>query len=247
MAPARARLLSFGEPLHYLERTDSTQAIARGLAEQGAPEGAVVVAGEQTAGRGRLGNSFFSPPGGLYLSLVLRPSLPPAQTPLIALALGLAAAAAIRVTTTLAPILKWPNDVLIGRRKVCGVLVELAPSGAIAGIGLNANVGQFPADLRTTATSLELELGHEVDLEHLRDELLAGFERRYRDLHTHGASAVVRGWRAAPNMLGQIVRVSAANERLEGVAEDVDADGALLLRLPDGNRRRLLAGEVHLL
>jgi BirA family biotin operon repressor/biotin-[acetyl-CoA-carboxylase] ligase len=252
LAAARARALSFGQPLHYYERLESTQAIARRLAEEGAPEGTLVVAGEQTGGRGRLGNSFFSPPGGLYLSLILRPSLQPSQAPLVGLALGLAVAESVQSLTGLDPVLKWPNDVLIGRRKVSGVLIDLATTGesirwAIAGVGLNVNISSFPRELRTTATSLFQELGHEVGLDALRAELLRRFHEHYRDLLAHGPPTLLAAWGAVPNLLGQIVRVSAGNEAFEGLAESLDADGALLVRLEDGRRRRVVAAEVHLL
>jgi BirA family transcriptional regulator, biotin operon repressor / biotin---[acetyl-CoA-carboxylase] ligase len=230
----------------------STQAVARQLAEEGCAEGTVVIADEQTGGRGRLGNGFISPPGGLYLSLILRPSIPTGQAPLIGLAAGLAAAEGIRAITGLEPVLKWPNDVLLGGRKVCGVLVDLAASAngvrwAIAGIGVNANVPSFPADLQASATSLQRELGHEVGLAELRSELLKRLEQRYRHLLEHGPQDLLAAWQEAPNVSGQPVRISAASGAYEGTAEGLDGDGALLVRREDGEVRRVVAGEVHLL
>ncbi|MFI5266009.1 MAG: biotin--[acetyl-CoA-carboxylase] ligase [Chloroflexota bacterium] len=252
LAAARARPLSFGQPLHQYERLESTQAVARQLADDGAVEGTLVVANEQAGGRGRLGNSFYSPLGGLYLSLVLRPTLQPSRAPLIGLAVGLAVAQSIGALTGLESVLKWPNDVLLGGRKVSGVLVDLASSAdsirwAIVGIGVNVNIPSFPADLRAGATSLYRELGHEVGLEELRLKLLACFERLYLELLEHGPRSVLAAWSAAPNLRGQIVRVSAANDVYEGTAEGLDSDGALLVRMHGGQVRRVVAAEVHLL
>ncbi|HVA24270.1 MAG TPA: biotin--[acetyl-CoA-carboxylase] ligase [Chloroflexota bacterium] len=263
LAATRANSLSFGEPLHHYQRRESTQAVARQLADDGAPEGTVVIADEQTAGRGRLGNSFSSPPGGLYLSLVLRPSLPASQAPVVGLALGLAVAESVQALTGLEAVLKWPNDVLIGGRKLSGVLIDLATSGervrwAIAGVGVNVNVASFSGELRTTATSLFRELGHEIGIDALRAELLARFEGHYVELLANGPRPLIERWAAAPNCLGRIVRISAgrpepclprerALEGFEGVAEGLDRDGALLVRLRDGQLRRVIAAEVHLL
>jgi BirA family transcriptional regulator, biotin operon repressor / biotin---[acetyl-CoA-carboxylase] ligase len=252
MAAPRADALSFGQPLHFYERLASTQAVARELASEGAPEGATIVAIEQTGGRGRLGNTFLSPPGGLYLSLILRPSLQPSEAPLIGLALGLAVAESIQALTHLEPVLKWPNDVLLGRRKVSGVLVDLSTSGdgirwAIAGVGVNVNAQSFPGDLRATATSLSLELGHDIGLDALRTEVLQRFEARYLELLAKGPPALLAAWSSAPNLLGQTVHVSAGPQAYEGTAQGLDKDGALLVRLQSGELRRVVAADVHLL
>lgn len=252
LATERARLLSFGYPIHRFGRIDSTQSIARRLADEGADEGTLVTAREQTGGRGRLGNTFFSPPGGLYVSLILRPALSPSQTPLIGLAAGLAAAETIRDATTLQPLLKWPNDVLIGDRKVCGVLVDLAATQnrvrwAVVGMGLNLNVMEFPPYLRTTATSLAIEVGHELDIDRVRVKFLAQFEMQYNELSANGPEALLAAWHSTPSMLGKIIRISIGSEEVEGVAEGLDADGRLLLRLADGAVRGFSAGQVHLI
>jgi BirA family biotin operon repressor/biotin-[acetyl-CoA-carboxylase] ligase len=239
----------FGQPLHRHLRVDSTQALARELAEAGTPEGTTVIATEQMAGRGRLGNTFHSPPGGLYLSVVLRPRLGPASAPLIGLAASLGIAEAIRQVTGLVPSLKWPNDVLIGRRKVAGVLVDMAAdSGAIhwalLGVGVNVNTSQFPLDLRATATSIDIELGHAADLHALLAALLGSLNSRYHALQDEGPEQLLTDWHASSTMWGQTVRTS---DGTEGIAEALDADGALLLRQAGGGRKRVVAGEVHLL
>jgi len=252
VARPTAAALSFGQPSHRYRRLGSTQAVARKLAEGDAPEGAIVVAGEQTGGRGRAGNTFFSPPGGLYVSLVLRPTLDPALAPLIGLAAGLALAEAVQAQTGAGPILKWPNDLLLNGRKLSGLIVDLTTAGtgiryAILGIGVNVNVPEdaFPAELRDTATSLLRETGRETNLDDLLGQLLTRLEVCYGQLVA--GEPVVDAWRSAPNFLGQQVRAAAANEVLEGVAEDLDTDGALLLRLASGELRRVIAADVHLL
>ena len=208
------------------------------------------MAAQQTAGRGRLGNSFFSPPGGLYASLVLRPSLPPREAPLIGLAAGLAVAEAVHARTGLRPVLKWPNDLLLEDRKLSGVLLEASSSGgtlrhAIQGIGVNVNVAAFPEELAGSATSLVLE-GGEMPLEPLLAELLACFEARYHDLLASGPDATLASWRAWPNLLGSRVRIAEA-QPWSGVAQDLADDGALLVRDEAGQLRRVVAGDVHLL
>ncbi len=228
---------------------ESTQIVARQLAEQGAPEGTVVLAGEQTGGRGRLGREFFSPPGGLYVSILLRPPFAPARAPLIGVAAGLALAEAIQGLAGLRPVLKWPNDLLLGGRKISGLLIDLPAGSAVLGIGVNVNIptAALPVELRASATSLLHELGHELDLESLLDALLLRFEARYVELCSAGPEPLLAAWRAAPNLLGQRVRVAAPAEVLEGIAHDLDVDGALLLRLPSGEFRRVIAADVHLL
>jgi BirA family transcriptional regulator, biotin operon repressor / biotin---[acetyl-CoA-carboxylase] ligase len=213
----------------------------------------MVVADEQTAGRGRLGNSFFSPLGGLYCSLVLRPHVPPPRAPLIGLAAGLALAEAIQAVSGLTPVLKWPNDLLLSGRKLSGVLLELATAGdrvryAIQGIGVNLNVPEadFPPELRNSATSLLRELGQPLSPDSLLYALLPRFESRYEGLGSEGAAGLLSAWRAWPNLLGQTVRIASANP-WQGRAEDLDLDGALLVRLPSGDLRRVVAGDVHLL
>jgi BirA family transcriptional regulator, biotin operon repressor / biotin---[acetyl-CoA-carboxylase] ligase len=213
-----------------------------------------VLAEEQTGGRGRLGNSFFSPPGGLYASIVLRPTVEPARAPLIGLAAGLASAEGVRAVADVSPILKWPNDLLVSGRKLSGLLVDLSAGGdgirfAVLGIGVNVNVPAeaFPLELRDSATSLLRELGYEVSLDGLLTAILAAFESAYRVLLAEGPTSLLRAWREAPNVLGEAVRAFAGGAILEGVAEDVAHDGALLIRLPSGELRRVLAADVHLL
>lgn len=232
--------------LHYPSVT-STQDVARDAGRSGEPEGLVVTAGQQTAGRGRLGRRWEAPPGSsLLLSVLLRPS--PQAFPLISMAAGLATCLAIEDVTGLAARLKWPNDVLVHDRKVAGLLVESEALGesldfAVLGIGVNVNLD--PRDLGAVAYpagSLSAEAGRPVDRTALARSLIAHLDRQYR-LAGDG-NAVLAGWKQRLATLGQRVQVFAGDVLEEGFAEDVDSGGALLLRRDDGALVRLPAGEV---
>ncbi|HUG37148.1 MAG TPA: biotin--[acetyl-CoA-carboxylase] ligase [Candidatus Limnocylindrales bacterium] len=247
-----------GHRIHYFDRTDSTNRVAADLARQGAAHGDVVVAEGQTAGRGRLGRSFFSPPyQNLYHSIVLRPSLTTAEAPTIILAAAIAVAEAVadEVGGTEGVEIKWPNDVLLGGLKTSGILMELAAEATrvgflILGIGVNLNVDRrtFPDDFRALATSIASHTGRPVER--------LGFTRRLwvtlesvLDLHAaRGFEALRPRFQAFFHMAGRRVRVADLDgTETVGIASDIDADGALLLRGDDGARRRLVAGDVTVL
>jgi len=225
----------FGRPLHVYERVTSTNDLAKGLAEEGAPEGAAVLALAQTAGRGRLGRPWASPRGGMYLSVVLRPALPTDRWSLLGIAIAVGSASAAESLAGMPITLKWPNDLLLDTRKVGGILVEAGPTFAVAGIGINAAV---PPDLLPPdAASLNVELTTLVC------EILRGVERALAMLPADTAGLLAQ-WRRRSATLGRHVRV-VGREEVAGVAEDIDADGALLLRTAQGVRR-VLAGDVSL-
>ncbi len=239
-----------GRTVSYHASTTSTMEQARREAEAGAPEGAVAVAEEQTAGRGRMGRSWVSPPGvNLHLTVVLRPTLE--QLRYLAVIAPLAVCHAIEETTGLSPRIKWPNDVLIGGKKVCGVLPESELAGdevlfALVGTGINVNldVAAYP-EIREIATSLRAELGHEVSREEVLAATLNHFETLYQSAQG-GGEVVAMGWKQRLDTLGKPVRVQAAGGVEEGVAVDADSDGALILRRDDGSHVRVEAGEVTL-
>ena len=228
---------------------DSTQNLARDLARDGAPEGTVVIAESQTAGRGRLGRQWHSPAGcNLYCSLVLRPPLPPTAVPTFALVVGLAVADAAQPLVGARPALKWPNDVLLDGRKVAGILTELDAEiervrYVIVGIGVNVNTEAFPEELATTATSLRLAAGHPVDRARFTGGLLAALEARYRRFLADGFAAMRPEWEASAALTGKEVRVTAPEGEVSGRVLGVDDDGALRLAGPRGELR-VLAGEI---
>ncbi len=237
-----------GRDLRYYPTTGSTMDVARALAEAGAPEGVTVVADEQTAGRGRLGRAWVAPPGvNLYVSILVRPA--PTAMKRLGMVAPLAVAEAVAAVGGPAVTFKWPNDVRAGGRKLSGILIESGfagnvPAYAVVGIGLNVNldVGRYP-EIAEIATSIAREVGRPVSREEALAALLNAFERYY---DCPDADAVRAAWRARLETLGQEVAVTFGGRTEHGLAEDVDDDGALILRRADGTRVVLPAGEVTL-
>lgn len=249
---ARDRLGTFAATVEYYREVGSTNDVAASRAAAGASEGAVVIAGAQTAGRGRLGRTWFSPPGsGLYVSVVLRPpnaSLA-AQTTLAA---SVGIAEGIAESTGLVPEIKWPNDLLAPatHRKLCGILVESSANGggleyAILGYGLNVRPAAYPPEVRDRAGSLEEELGRAVNPAALLVGTLAGLARRYNELVGGAAERVLARWQElAPRSRGTAVEWQAAGGVRRGVSAGIDGTGALLVRTANGIER-VVSGEVR--
>jgi len=238
-----------GRSLHWHATLPSTNEEAMRLAAVGAAEGTVVIAEEQTAGRGRRGRGWTSPAGGVWLSVVLRPALPVGGLPLIGLAAAVAAARAIQSAAGLRAKVKWPNDVLVGGAKVAGILTEAGPAAAwtVLGIGLNANVpaALLPHATPYPVTSLLEQAGGPIDRGHLTVALLRELDHAYAVLRGNGRERVLAWWRECSDTLGRPVRVETMSRVVEGLAVDVDGDGALLLRTPRGIER-IVAGDVTL-
>ena len=237
-----------GQRVIYHPRLTSTMEVAKREARLGAAEGTVVVAGEQTAGRGRMGRLWLSPKGNIALSIILHPGL--VYLPSLIMLASLAVVHSIEVVTGLKAQIGWPNDVLIKGRKVCGILVESDVQGetvayAIIGIGMNVNLGisDFP-EISSSATSLSGELGREVSLLSMIRQLLVEVERLYQTLLV--GESVYPEWRDNLVTLGRKVEVSSGNIRYEGIAESVDRDGSLLLRRSDGSLIKVIAADVTL-
>ena len=234
------RTVRFGRPLQVHAVATSTNDLARDLASGGAGEGAAVLALEQSRGRGRLGRVWASPPGGLYLSVVLRPAFSPARWPLIGVACSLGAAAAAEAHARAPVRLKWPNDLLLDGGKVGGILVEAGGDAAVCGIGLNVLLPSGSGMGPEGATWLAVR-NPDVSLNSLAPDVLFEFECRYVKLGVD-PGALLAEWRARAVTLGRTVHVEVA-EPFDGVAEDIDTDGALLVRTASGIRR-VLAGDV---
>jgi BirA family biotin operon repressor/biotin-[acetyl-CoA-carboxylase] ligase len=240
---ARERLGPLAQRVFWYPEVGSTNDIAIALAEGGAAEGVVVIADRQMAGRGRLGRRWASPSGaGVYMSLVLRPSS--AVATLLTIAAGVAVAEGIGAATGLLVHVKWPNDVHVGGRKLAGILAESAAGHVVLGIGINVQPAAYPADVAARATSIETELGKPVDRGLVLAECLAAIASRYRDLQHGRRHLIVEAWRrrAAP-MLGRRVEFESSGGRQTGVAEDIDDDGALIVKMRAG-RLAIRSGEV---
>lgn len=244
LARAADRLGRFGRQILWYQDVSSTNDIAASLAEGGACEGCVVAANAQSAGRGRQGRSWLSPGGaGLYVSAVLRPSAD--VVPLVTIAAGLAVSEGIEAATGLRPDLKWPNDIYIGGRKVAGVLAEAnVGQYVVLGVGINVMPAAYPPEVAGRATSLEGELGRAIDRGVLLTECLSALTGRYTDLQERRVAAVIQAWRVrAAGMLRRRVQSHAAGRPIDGIAEGIDEDGALLVRTSAGIAR-ITSGEV---
>jgi BirA family biotin operon repressor/biotin-[acetyl-CoA-carboxylase] ligase len=247
------RTRELGRTVVYEPVTPSTNDLARMLARQGAPHGLLVVADAQTAGRGRRGNAWVSPPGaGLWFSLVLRPRLTPQDAPCLALVVAVAVAQAITVVTGLPARVKWPNDVVLADRKVSGVLVEMSAEAElihhlIVGVGVNVDLdpADFPPDLQQSATSLSAASGRPVARVRLLQEILLQWENRYHRYLQQGAGPGLAEARALSATLGRTVRILSDGETaVEGMATAIGEDGALWVRDAFGVERAFYAGEV---
>lgn len=235
-----------GQRVIYYPTLTSTMAVAKREAQQGAAEGTVVIAGEQTAGRGRLNRAWLSPRGSLALSIILYPKLEYLSS-LIMIA-SLAVVRSIEKATGLKPQIKWPNDVLINGKKVCGILIESDVQKnkvgyAVIGIGINVNLrlADYPR-IPPTATSLLDELGKTVSRIDLIRRLLIEIEGLYLTLPAGGA--IYEQWRDRLLTLGRKVSVRSGKTRHKGIAESVTTDGSLLLRGKDGRLIKIVAGDV---
>jgi BirA family biotin operon repressor/biotin-[acetyl-CoA-carboxylase] ligase len=237
-----------GRRVMYYPRLASTMDVARQEAQQGAAEGTVIMAGEQTAGKGRIQRTWLSPKGNIALTIILYPSV--SYLPYLIMLASLAAVHSIEAVTGLKLQIKWPNDILINGKKVCGILTEGLVRGgrviyAIVGIGINVSLraADFP-EILATATSLNDELGRNVSPVDVVRHLLVEIERLYLTLPD--GKSIYEAWRDRLVTLGKRVSVESGNNMLEGMAESVDSRGALLLRHADGSSTRIAAGDVTL-
>lgn len=234
---------------------DSTNTRAKELALEGAPEGFLIIAEEQTIGKGRLGRHWVSPPGvGIWMSLVLRPKLYPSDAPKITLIAALSMVEAINSVTGLKAGIKWPNDILIRGRKVCGILTEIHADPdiidyVVLGIGINVNTKQsdFPEALRDAATSLYIEKGHKITRNDMIRAVIERIEVNYtKYLDSRDFDSVLSELRRHSVTLGRQVKVIGRTEALEGVALDYAEDGALLIQTENGQIQKVLSGDVSI-
>jgi BirA family biotin operon repressor/biotin-[acetyl-CoA-carboxylase] ligase len=241
----------FGKRVHHFFKVDSTNRVALDLGHAGEPEGAVVLAEEQTAGRGRAGHTWHSERAtGIYATLLLRPHLAPVQAPLLTMMAGLSTHAAIQAQTGLNVDLKWPNDLLIHGKKAGGILTEMHAEPAqvrfvIVGIGLNVNQEKFPPELGSIATSLRIESGKPHSRLELLVRLLREFENDYNRFLAEGAESVTSRFAAISSYAhGKRVRVANGKDSFAGVTAGIGTEGLLLVHRDGGQIVTVIAGDV---
>lgn len=237
-----------GRKIYSYETTDSTMDVAHRLAQSNAPEGTVVFSEGQSKGRGRMGRHWLSPKGkGIYLSLILRPNVSPAEAPKITLISAVAAALAIRKVAHLGALIKWPNDILVNDRKVCGILTEMSAEVntvryIVLGAGINVNTGK--EHLPKEATSIKAEAKEEISRIELAQEFLREIERLYFLFKEKGFKSIIEEWKGLSHTLGEEVRILCQDKKIEGLAVDLDMSGALVVRLDNGFMEHITAGDV---
>lgn len=240
-----------GSRLVYFDETDSTNIRARKLAEEGAPHGTLVVADSQTAGKGRRGRSWVSPKGtGVWMSMVLRPSMPPVSASMLTLVSALAVVKGVRETSGLEALIKWPNDAVINGRKICGILTEMSTEEdhiryVVPGIGINVNIMDFPEEMASIATSLKQELGGDVRRSPVIAAVAEAFESYYDIfLKTCDMSGLKEEYNERLANVGREVMVLDPRGEYEGRALGIDNEGSLLVQKKDGSVTAVISGEV---
>ncbi len=246
-----------GARVVYFPETDSTNNQAKAAGEAGAAHGTLFVADTQAAGKGRRGRTWQSPSGkSIYMTLLLRPDIPPADASMLTLVMGLAVAEAIRGTTDLPAQIKWPNDIVLenpdrkGAGKVCGILTELSTeietiNYVVIGVGINVNQTEFPDELKDTAVSLKQKLGHDLKRSELIAAVLKRFEIKYEAfLKTRDLSGLADAYNALLINQDRDVKILDPAGAYEAHAIGINTRGELVVRLPDGEKRRVYAGEV---
>ncbi len=241
-----------GRDIRVFEETNSTNDVAEKLARDGAAEGAVVFAESQTKGRGRLGRQWLSPAKkGLWFSVLLRPDMRPQAATQLTVAAATALARSIRKQMGLQPEIKWPNDILLHGKKTAGILTELSAEldhvkYIIIGIGVDVNVtaADFPPELRKLATSLRIEAGQSVSRAELATAILRELDADYARIRDGQFEAVADEWEEQCSTIGRNVSIHIGDRHVQGRAESLDADGALLLRTQHGRLERIIGGDV---
>lgn len=243
-----------GQKIYYYKQVKSTNEVAKELAEEGAPEGTIIIAESQSSGRGRWGKKWISPKGGVWMTIILRPDIEPARAAQLTLVTGVAVARTLQGECGLDVGIKWPNDILIGDKKVCGILTEAnaiqdSLEYVVVGVGidLNVDVNLFPPDLREGATSLKLELEREIPGAKLVQRFLENFEQLYNQFREEGFIEILKEWRKLSSTIGSYVEVHKKGRIVQGEAVGINREGALILELDDGNLRKIISGEcIHI-
>ncbi|MEK7735684.1 MAG: biotin--[acetyl-CoA-carboxylase] ligase, partial [Nitrospirota bacterium] len=251
----------FGKEIIFHESIDSTNTLAMELAEKGVPHGTVVIADRQLKGKGRLGRTWFSPPkGNIYMSVIVRPEIEPKDATLLTIMSAISCARAVRNSTGIEVKIKWPNDLMVSERKLGGILTEMKSDQdrivfAVIGIGINVNASldAFPSDVRAAAASVieELRKGKgikgdspEISRTLIIAAILNELERWFKVLIKGGRIQLINEWKKLSSTLGRKVKVVSGKDAISGIAEDIDDEGMLILRLPSGGLKKISAGDV---
>ena len=249
---SKPRTKIVGKTLLFSREVASTNDWVKCIASSKVLEGVVAVAETQTAGRGRLGRKWFSPKGGLWFSVLLKPKMKAVEAAKLVFVASLAVVEVLQESYGLRAETKWPNDVLVKGKKICGVLAEMKTRGervdyVILGVGLNANFKvqeAFPKEFWVSATSIEDELGKQVDYTDLLFSVLEKLDKVYEILVKEGSNTILTRWKELAGFLGHQVTVIVDSETFTGVASDVSLGGTLVVKLADGSVKELRVGDV---
>ncbi|NWF51863.1 MAG: biotin--[acetyl-CoA-carboxylase] ligase [Nitrospirae bacterium] len=246
---------SIGKEILFYEKIGSTNTLAEFLAEKGKAEGTVVLAETQTKGRGRHGRSWVSPPSvNIYMSIILRPEIEPKDATLLTIMAAVGCTHALRRASGLNATIKWPNDLIVSEKKIGGILTDVHIEKkklkfAVIGIGLNINMdlAKLPSDIKDIATSLKIETGRIYSRKEILVEVLNEIDYWYSILKGMNRKKLLREWELLTSTLGRKIKIATVKETLIGLAESINGEGMLVLKLPSGERRIISGGEVTLL
>ena len=240
-----------GQEVYYYNITDSTNIRAKQLGDEGAPHGTLVTADQQSAGRGRRGRGWESPPGcSVYMSILLRPDIPPVKAPMLTLVMALSVAGSLKDCTDLDVQIKWPNDIILKGKKLVGILTEMSTeidyiNHVVIGVGINVNMEYLPEGIRDKATSLRLATGHVVRRSELIASTMKQFERYYGlFLESRNLESMREEYNQLLVNRGKEVRILGGKEEYNAVALGINSEGELLVRREDGSEEAVFAGEV---
>lgn len=243
-----------GQKIYYFPELGSTNIIAKEKAlrrEEGVNEGTVIIAERQSAGKGRLGRKWFSPEGGICLSIILYPRLSPSYITRITLMTAVAVVKSIERCAKIKTQIKWPNDILINNKKVCGILTEMSAeldmiNWVVVGVGINANIsqGEFPEDIKDNSASLKEILGEKISRVRLVQIFLEEFEKCYELLKRMDISSTLKEWKSYSHTLGKKIKVDIREKVVTGEAIDISEEGALILRKEDGKLIKIIFGTI---
>jgi BirA family biotin operon repressor/biotin-[acetyl-CoA-carboxylase] ligase len=243
-----------GKKIYYFPELKSTNIMAKEKAlhrAEGIDEGTLIIAERQSAGKGRLGREWFSPVGGIWFSIILYPQLSPSYISRITLMTAVAVVKAIKICTQIKSQIKWPNDILINEKKVCGILTEMSAeldiiNWVVVGIGINVNIDhrEFPEDIQKNTISLKETSGKEISRVKLAQTFLQEFEKYYEILKGREFSSILKEWKLYSHTLGKKIKVDMGEKIITGEAMDINESGALILKKEDGELLEIISGTI---